>query len=392
MNNKKTQVYSEIDQLIDRESFVQSLEKGFEELEDPRVADNQSYPFIALLVIIICAVIAGANTISDIHIYSETKESLFRLLFGLEKAPSYNVFWWILTRMNPEQFEGCLVRWIQSLPMEDRERLIAIDGKQLRGASRAGKLYLVSAWNSSTSLLLGQVRTQEKSNEIVAIPELIHGLDIHGATITIDAIGCQKNIVEEIRRGGGNYLIALKGNQATLRDEAENFFTQAREVHYEGASCKKIIQHGKGHGRLEERELVVTNQLDWLESRLLWKDLRSMVELTSRRTIQGEKSEATRFFISNLDLTPEQAARLVRSHWSIENHLHWNMDVNFCEDASLASVGHAAENLGTVKRLAGTLIRIDLGGVKGTAKRRKQAAWDDTWMLRLLSKIFEVKL
>ena len=295
--------------------------------------------------------------------------------------------------MNPRQIENCFVQWIQALPKEDREQLISIDGKELRGASkRSQKVHLVSAWDSNRSLLLGQVKTQEKSNEITAIPELLRGLDLQGATVTIDAAGCQKRIVTEIREGKGNYMIALKGNQETLRDEAENFFAQARNVNYEGTECKREFSCEKGHGRVEEREIVVTNQLDWLECRSLWKDLKSLVEVTSRRTVDGETTEAKRFYISNLDLSPGRAGQIIRSHWSIENHLHWNMDVNFGEDASLASVGNAAENLGSLKRLASTLIRMDLGGIRGTAERRRQAAWDDSWTLRLLSRIFEVKM
>jgi len=241
-------------------------------------------------------------------------------------------------------------------------------------------------------LLLGQVKASEKSNEITAIPELLDSLDLTNATVTIDAAGCQTDIVEKIRDGGGNYVIALKGNQGILQAEAENFFRQARNVGYEGAECNTSSSCEKERGRIEEREVVVTSQLDWLECKSNWKDLSTLVEVTSRRTIKGKTSEERRFYTSNLSLTPEQAGDAARSHWSVENRLHWNMDVNFGEDASLAATGNAAENLAILKRLAGTMIRIDLGGVRGTAKRRRQAAWDDSWTIRLLSRIFEVKL
>jgi len=262
----------------------------------------------------------------------------------------------------------------------------------LNGASRKQKVHLVSAWDSSRSLLLGQVKAKEKSNEITAIPELLDSIDIHNATITIDAAGCQTDIVEKIRTCGGNYVIALKGNQGTLLAEAENFFTQAREVNYEGTHCASLTICEKGHGRIEERQVIVTHELDWLDCRTKWKDLNSLIEVTSKRTVKDATTEAKRYYISNLRATPEQAARFIRSHWCIENHLHWNMDVNFEEDASLASVGHAPENLGTLKRLASTLIRIDLGGIRGTADRRRRAAWDDSWTLRLLSRIFQLEL
>lgn len=279
------------------------------------------------------------------------------------------------------------------MPDEDKEKLIAIDGKHLRGAATCGKqVHLVSAWDSNRSLLLGQIKAQEKSNEITAIPELLDNLDLTNATVTIDAAGCQRDITDKIRDAGGNYMIALKGNQGTLHAEAVNFFTQAREVRYEDADCKASSSCEKGHGRIEEREVVVTSQLDWLDCRVNWKDLKSLIQITSRRTVKGKTTEEKRYYISSLELSPKRAGEIVRSHWSIENRLHWNMDVNFCEDAMLATAGNAAENLAGLKRLISTMIRIDLGGIRGTAQRRRQAAWDDSWTLKLLSRIFEVDL
>ena len=382
--------YSSFEQIEDREAFLESLKEGFKDVNDPRTQDNQTYPLIVLLIIILCAILAGANTIIGIHIYSQAKFGMFRQLLGLQKAPSYNVFWWLLTRLNPSQIETCFIRWIQALPRETQQKLISIDGKRLNGASRNKKIHLVSAWDSARSLLLGQVKTKEKSNEITAIPELLDGIDIQGATVTIDAAGCQTDIVEKIRNGGGHYVIALKGNQGTLLAEAENFFTQARNVDYEESYCSSTTTCEKGHGRVEERQAVVTHDIDWLECRTKWRDLNSLIEVTAHRTIKGETTEAKRYYISDLKLTPEQALQVTRSHWLIENHLHWNMDVNFEEDSNLASIGHTPENLAILKRLASTLIRIDLGGIRGTADRRKRAAWDDSWTLRLLSRIFQV--
>lgn len=393
MARKKTkEFYSEFDQMIDSEAFLEKIQDGFKQVEDPRVSDNRSYSLINLLVIILCAILAGANTITDIHDYAQLKRDLFKRILKMEEVPSYNVFWWLLTRLNPNHIENCLIHWIQSMPDEDKHKLIAIDGKYLRGAARTKKIHLVSAWDSKRSLLVGQVKAHEKSNEITAIPEILDKLDLTNAIVTIDAAGCQTEIVKKIRDGGGHYLIALKGNQGLLEAEAENFFTQARNVGYEEACCQTTSSCEKGHGRIEEREIVVTNQLDWLDSKHKWKDFTSLIEVTSRRTINGETSEAKRFYISSFEYTPTLAARDVRSHWSIENRLHWNMDVNFGEDASLAATGNAAENLAALKRLSSTLIRIDLGGVLGTAQRRRQAAWDDSWTLRLLSRIFDIEL
>lgn len=385
--------YSAIEQITDKKAFLESVREGFQEVEDPRVEDNQKYRLVDLLIIIVCAILAGANTITDIHAYAQVKVGMFQQFLQMSTTPSYDVFWWLLTRLNPRQIEGCFVRWIQSLPDEDKNRLIAIDGKYLRGASSRGRqVHLVSAWDSHRSLLLGQVKACEKSNEITAIPELLDTFDLTNATVTIDAAGCQTDIADKIKGGGGDYVIALKGNQGTLHAEADNFFTQAREVGYEEADCKTSSSCEKGHGRIEERKVVVTNQLDWLDCRAYWKGLRSLVEVTSRRSVKGKTTEERRFYISSLALTPEEAGKLVRSHWAIENRLHWNMDVNFYEDANLAATGNAAENLAILRRLTSTMIRIDLGGIRGTAHRRRQAAWDDVWTLKLLSRIFEINL
>lgn len=393
MARKRTEeFYTEVDQIADKEAFLESVHEGFCEIEDPRAKDNQTYSLVHLLVMILCAILAGANNILEIYDYAHLKLKMFQKILQIEEAPSYNVFWWLLTRLNPNELENSLIRWVQALPEEDIEKLIAIDGKHLRGAARSKKIHLVSAWDSNRSLLLGQVKANEKSNEITAIPELLESIDIRGAMVTIDAAGCQTEIVEKIREGGGNYFIALKGNQGTLHAEAENFFTQAKDVGYQEADCETATSCEKGHGRIEEREVVVTNQLDWLGCKSSWKDLTSLVQVISRRSIGENTTEERRYYICNLELKPVRAGKIARSQWSIENHLHWNMDVNFEEDASLAATGNAAENLAALKRLASTMIRIDLGGIHGTAQRRRQAAWDESWALKLLSRIFEIKL
>lgn len=187
-------------------------------------------------------------------------------------------------------------------------------------------------------------------------------------------------------------MIGLKGNQGSLLAEAENFFSQAKEVGYENANCTSSVSYDKGHGRIEERQVVVTNHLDWLDCKTRWADLVSLVEVTSQRTIKDATTEEKRYYISNLKLTSEHAGKLARSRWSIENQLHWNMDANFKEDANLVTTQNAAENLGILKRLASTLIRIELGAIRGTAEMRRKAAWDDRWTLKLLSRIFQVVL
>ena len=192
---------------------------------------------------------------------------MFSKLLGASKAPSYTVFWWLLTRMEPEPLQAAFIKWASKLPADVKAKFIAIDGKHLNGLVGGKGVHLVAAWESSHGILLGQVKAQEKSNEITAIPELLDMIDINGANVTIDAAGCQRGIAKKIREKGGDYTLALKGNQGTLHAEAKNFYSQAREVGFADANCKVSKTLDKGHGRIEEREVVVTNDLSWLDTR-----------------------------------------------------------------------------------------------------------------------------
>ena len=386
-NKKADKFYPAVDQLLDQQAFIESIKTEFQDIQDPRVEDNVSYPLPSLLVIILAAVLAGADSISHIHAFSEAKAGLLKRILGIKKPPSYSVFWWLLVMLNPQRLQETFLKWMKALPTEMKERIIAIDGKRLNGASKQ-KIHLVSAWETGQSLLLGQVKAEEKSNEITAIPELLKAIDIQGATVTIDAAGCQKSIVEEIHAAGGNYFIALKGNQGTLHAEVQNFFDQAREAEYEGADCAKAKEEEKAHGRIEEREAVVTSNLNWLDCREQWKSLKSLVEVRARREVKGKVSEEKRYYITNLALTPEQSAKLARGHWGIENHLHWMMDVVFREDSICVSTGNAPENLAIMRRMAQSILQAEAKGTKGIAKRRRQAGWDDAYLLKLLGILF----
>lgn len=387
MNKKKpTAFYSEVDQLLDQQEFVESIKRAFKNILDPRVTDNQSYPLVYLLIMILAAVIAGANTITQIHQYVCLKIGMFQRLLGIEKPPGYLVIWWLLVRLDPQKLQEMFLHWIQELPGEIQERIIAIDGKRLNGASKQ-VVHLVSAWETGRGLLLGQMKTENKSNEITAIPKLLNTIDIKGATITIDAAGAQKKIVEEIRDHGGDYVIALKGNQGRLHDEAQNFFAQAGAVQYEGCDCTMAKAIEKGHGRIEERTVVVTSLLEWLDCRAEWKDLRTLIEITTRREVKGKISIERRYYISSLAMTAEKAMKIIRSHWGIENNLHWTMDVTFREDDCTASTGHAPENFALFRRMAQSILQAEAGGTKGIAMRRRRAGWDDDYAAKLLGMV-----
>jgi len=386
----KKNVYDDIEKSLDIQAFVDSVKEGFSSVEDPRVSDNQTYPLVTLTIMILSASIAGANSISEIHQYSERKIEMFRRLLGITKAPCYKCFWWVLTLMKPEPFQKAFFQWVNSVSKEICERLIAIDGKHLRGLLGDLQIHLVSAWECNQGLLLGQVKANEKSNEITAIPELLDIIDVQGAMVTIDAAGCQTEIAQKIRDGRGDYMLALKGNQGTLHAEAENYFSQARAADFEeDTKCLVTTTCEKGHGRIEEREIVVVTNLDWLDSeqRARWKDLASMIEITSKR----EESIERRYYISSKILTPQMAGKVIRGHWSIENHLHWSLDVVFKDDMSLANTKHAGENLAFFRRMSQALIKEDVGGTVGIARRRRDAMWDDTFALRILGRLFKKK-
>jgi predicted transposase YbfD/YdcC len=385
---KKYDPYNDLEKSIDLQSFLSSLKRGFDEVIDPREADNQTYSLMSLLIMILCAVIAGANSITGIHHYAHFKLKMFRELLGISHPPSYMAFWWLLTRLDPKPLQDAFIKWTNLLSSEMKEKLIAIDGKHLNGLVGEKQVHLVAAWESARGLLLGQVKTKEKSNEITAIPELLDTIDIKGAIVTIDAAGCQKEIVKKIIEKQGDYVLALKGNQGILHAEAINYFSQARDVNYEDTDCDVFRTFDKGHGRIEERQVVVINNLSWLRLRSEWSDIKSMIEVASTRHCQSKTSTEKRYYISSKKWSPEEVNQIIRSHWSIENHLHWCMDVIFYEDASLANVMNAAENLAMFRRIAQALLKQDVGGNAGIAKRKREAAWDDTCVLRILGHLF----
>ena len=254
MSIRKKFIYDEHDQSVDIQSYEDAVKHAFADVPDPRVADNQQYPFYGLLLTILAGILAGAKSISGIYEYGKEKAAMLCPLLDLERHPSYTAFWWILTRTNPEILNKAFIRWIKLVAdtLVGSEKKISIDGKTLRG-DKKGLVPYVSGYESGSGLLLGQVKTEEKSNEITAIPELLKVIDVKDATVTIDAMGCQKSIVNDIRERGGHYVIALKGNQDTLHAEAQNFFDQARAAGYKGAKCKQYEAINKGHGRIEKR-------------------------------------------------------------------------------------------------------------------------------------------
>ena len=384
----KDEPYSRESQELDLEEFRTKLEDCMADLKDPRVSDNQIHPFGSMIGIVLCAVIAGANGISDIHHYATSKREWLSSWLNLEVGvPSYASFWWLLVRLDPTHCERLFRNWLKALNPAELKEIIAVDGKRVRDASQKrpeSVLHMVSAWSSARGLILGQLKTEEKSNEITAMPELIDSLDITGAVITSDAMGCQKAIRRKIVRKGGDYAIGLKGNQQSLHDEVANYSEQARAIEFEGVPVSHHRSVNGGHGRIEQRDVYVTNDLDWLPMKEEWSGLQSVAMIASKRKLGGETSCDVRYYITSLEPDPERFATVIRTHWGIENSVHWVLDVVFCEDESQISTGNTAENLSILRRLSLNILRLDSDKKTSLRAKRKKAGWNDAYLARLL--------
>lgn len=392
MNAKgvKEEPYNDESKFIDLEQFKDRLEEVSQYVQDPRLQDNQKHNLFSLIAIIFCAIVGGANSISAIHRYAIAKSKWLALWLDLKNGiPSYDTFWWLLVRLDPSQTEILFRKWSSSLSKEEIEDFIAIDGKRVKGASNKKNqpdslLHMVSAWSSGRGLILGQLKTETKSNEITAIPELIQNLDLKGAVITIDAIGCQKEIAKVIVEKEADYTLMVKDNQPTLYDEIQNYFEQAESIGFEGVSYDSYVKMEKAHGREERREIYVTNDIDWLPMKEEWARLKSIVMVKSFRRIGDDVSEERRYYISSLSPVAERIARATRNHWGIENKVHWVLDVDFQEDLSQLSTRHAAENFSILRRLTLNVIRLDPDKKKSLKGRREIAGWNDEYMAYLL--------
>lgn len=385
----KNESYNDESRELDLENFKNRLADITQSIEDPRVHDNQTYSLFSLIAIIFCAIVGGANSISAIHRYATSKKRWLMMWLDLkESVPTYDTIWWLLVRLDPSQTEVLFRQWVSTLSKKEVEDMIAIDGKRLKGASKKNQseslLHMVSAWSSCRGIILGQLKTEKKSNETTAIPKLLDSIDVKGAVISIDAMGCQRAISKKIIENGADYLLMVKENQHTLHDEIQNFFEQAESVKFEGVSYDSFITEEKGHGRNERRELYVSADIDWLPMKDDWAGLKCVVMLKSFRTLNGVTSDENRYYITSLPPIGERIAKVARSHWGIENKVHWILDVGFQEDLSQISTGHAAENFSIIRRMSLNIINLDPDKKKSLIGKRQCAGWDDEYMAYLL--------
>jgi predicted transposase YbfD/YdcC len=362
----------------------------FNGITDPR-GSNARHPLQSVLFIALCAVISGAESWDDMELYALSKKEWLLAMLPLPHGlPSDDTYRRVLSALSPTSFETAFQRWVKSIVSCLAGDIIPIDGKQIRGAFRCGAenvIHQVSAWSCAHQLVLGQVKTNDKSNEITAIPELLKLLDIKGATITIDAMGTQKAIAQQIIEQKGDYLLALKGNHEALHASVKDYFnhltTPVGQRLRPPADFYESVD--KGHGRLEQRRCWVVQSLDWLEQRESWQGLCSLIKLESSREIlsTGQRSTEVRYYISSLNESAQVIEHKIRRHWEIENKLHWTLDVSFGEDASSIHDENAAQNFSLLRKIAMALLRQDTskGSIKG---KRKKAGWDNDFLLQVI--------
>ena len=360
----------------------------FSELKDPRIERGKSHELMDILVLAVCATLSGAEGWEAIAAFGESKLEWLRRFVPLKNGvPSHDCIAYVISRLSPKGFQECFTRWVEGVREATEGEVIAVDGKTARGSrdrkNGRNPLHMVSAWATANRLVLGQEATEEKSNEITAIPKLLALLELRGCIVTIDAMGCQRDIAAQIVDQEADYVLGLKENQASLFDAVDDYFTTAQAAGFKAVRHSYAEEVDKGHGRLEIRRYWITDDLGTLPRTELWKGLRS-IGWVERECVIGEKrSGERRYFINSIAADAKLFAQAVRGHWGIENRLHWRMDVVLREDASRIRKGNAPAIMTTIRHLCLNLFQKEPSKFSLNMKRLR-AAWDDDFRCKVL--------
>jgi predicted transposase YbfD/YdcC len=363
-----------------------SVSHYFRKLKDPRRAHRRRHLLQDIIVIALCAVIAGAQDWQEIVVFGQKRRDWLGRFLELAKGiPSHDTFERVFDRLDPAAFQACFRAWVEALQQTLNIKHVAIDGKTLRGSGTAklGTLHMVSAWATAQRLSLGQVAVAEKSNEITAIPELLEALDISGALVTIDAMGCQKAIAQKVIDGHGDYILTVKDNQPHLLEDIQQSLLDAAQSDFAGMETDTYETHDRGHGREEYRCYRVLHLTGGLRNAVEWAGLTTIGMCYSQRTVHGIASEEVRYFIGSRKASARTYGKALRNHWGIENQLHWQLDVTFAEDRNRVSKRHGAENLALLRRLVLSLLQAHPAKLS-IAKKRYAAALDPNFLEEIL--------
>ena len=367
-----------------------SIADHFVDIDDPRMDRSKDHLLIDILTIAILAVICGADGWVGIETYGKAKYDWLKTVLALPQGiPSHDTFGRVFARLDPKQLQRSFLRWVRSVSRLTEGEVIAIDGKTARRSydqgNSKGAIHMVSAWASQNRLVLAQRKVDEQSNEITAIPEVLRVLDLHGCIVTIDAMGTQKSIAERIVTQGGDYILALKGNQGNLFKAVQQRFEAAAAQSLHTIDDDVYDTTEAGHGRLETRRCRCLGSVEDLIDTEKWPQLTSIAMIESIRTCQDETSRKVRYYISSLAPDAKRLATSIRTHWSVENPLHWVLDVAFREDDCRIRTGHAPENFTLLRHLALSALNQEKTAKIGMKNKRLRAGWDDEYLLKVLA-------